>query len=557
MPSTTVTPGLRDQLRALPDDAFTRLQYLAPAIGCFNRCAFCSQSAGRNVWQLTGTGLVTVLTTLADVAAERELTVAGGRIHRPGVVFPYLDNDIGSYPHLDTYAQLARDVLRVKLRVSTVGYSSRSPQLTTMHRRLVAEHGEVFDGIRFSITPYTLGFTEQGPGMSREAYVEDLAAALATYRPLLDRLGHGAATAACELRFAPLLGTGTLTDTVVDGRHVLHCGPHLLIAHQQDGEVPLPETVIERLDERTQPVFSRPGATYLHVIADAAEPTSAVVRTALAGELTVPHRARTVWLHRFANADGPYYAADPDFHPDGTFTALHLYPKTDARKTSGYTDATRWFLNTLLVHKARIGLGRRDEHQVATGADVDVVLGALTDQADALAPVDRRATAHLRGHVHPQVAAYAAALERADYPPRTFFSRRFTIDTGQIVNQGRAQTLFRGLAATNGEPMTPREERGFGQVSLSTVRGPIWRITPLPLVPAGHLPLTVTGKKNPAVAEPSLLVEELDPCHLSPVMRATGCRLRRHVLTLPDGIVEHVGLEQGWKDFALPGLATA
>ncbi|MFC5724985.1 hypothetical protein ACFP1Z_33070 [Streptomyces gamaensis] len=555
MPATTMTSGLRDQLRALPDDAFTRLQYLAPAIGCFNRCAFCSQSAGRDVWQLTRTGLVAVLTTLADVAAERGLTIAGGRVHRPGVIFPYLDNDIGSYPHLDTYAQLARDVLGVKLRVSTVGYSSRSERLTTMHRRLVAEHGAVFDGIRFSITPYTLGYTEQGPGLSRDAYVEDLAAALATYRPLLDRLGHGAATAACELRFAPLLGTGELTDTVTGGRHVLHCRPHLLIAHQPDGDVPLPETVIERLDENTQPVFSRPGAPYLHVIADATEPTDVVVRAALAGELTVPHRARTVRLHRFANADGPYYAADPDFHPDGTFTALQLYPKTETRKASGYTDATRWFLNTLLGHKARLGLGRRDEHQPATGADVDAVLGALTDQGYALERIDRRATAHLRGHIHPQVAAYAAALERAGYPPSMFFSRRFTIDTGQIVNQGRAQGLFRGLAATNGEPMTPREERGFGQVSLSTVRGPVWRITPLPLIPAGHLPLTVTGKKNPAVAEPSLLVEELDPCHLSPVMRATGCRLRSHRITLPDGIVEHVGLKQGREDFALPGLA--
>ncbi|MFI0915536.1 hypothetical protein [Streptomyces abikoensis] len=65
----------------------------------------------------------------------------------------------------------------------------------------------------------------------------------------------------------------------------------------------------------------------------------------------------------------------------------------------------------------------------------------------------------------------------------------------------------------------------------------------------------MTGKKNPAASEPSLLVEELDPCHLSPVMRSTGCRLRHHRLTLPDGLIEHVGLEQGRKGFALLGLA--
>lgn len=105
--------------------------------------------------------------------------------------------------------------------------------------------------------------------------------------------------------------------------------------------------------------------------------------------------------------------------------------------------------------------------------------------------------------------------------------------------------------------MTPREERGFGQASLSTVRGPIWRITPLPLTPTGRLPIAVAGKKNPPASTPSLLVEELDPCHLSPVMRATGCRLRRHVLTLQDGWIEHTSMKEGRKAFALPGLPAA
>ncbi|MFJ3213243.1 NUDIX domain-containing protein [Streptomyces flaveolus] len=320
------------------------------------------------------------------------------------------------------------------------------------------------------MTPYTLGFTGRS-GTDRQAYVADLAAALRTYRPLLDALGHGAGTAACELRFAPLVGIGPLTDTRIDGHHVLAVGPHLLISRQRsDGE--LPETVIECLDERTQPVYSRPGAPYLHITSQAAPPTAATVRAALAGTLTAPHRTRKVRLHRFTNADGPYYAADPDFHPDGTFTALHLYPATDVRPHSGYTDATRPLLNALLAHKRARGLARRDEFPHATSTDVAAVLHALTAQAHGLETADPAAAAHLREQIHPQAAAYAAALEQADYPPHLFFSRTFTIDTGQIVNQGRAEKLFRGLTATNGEPMTPREERGFGQASLSTVRGP-------------------------------------------------------------------------------------
>ncbi len=218
----------------------------------------------------------------------------------------------------------------------------------------------------------------------------------------------------------------------------------------------------------------------------------------------MPHRARTVNVFRFANADGDYYAVNPDFHHSGHFTALHLYPRTTARRRSGYTDATRWFLNTLLDHKAKRELARRAPFLHATTADVTAIIAALDATASQLATgIDTAAVRHLRAVVIPLVTTYAEALAQAGHPPSVFFSRDFTVDTGQIVNQGRAMGLFRGLVSLDGEPMTPREERGFGQVSLSTVRGPIWRIAPAPLAPAGRLPVAVAGGKNTATAEPS------------------------------------------------------
>jgi hypothetical protein len=552
---TSVAPLLHDQLRALPEDAFTRLQYLAPAVGCFNRCAFCSQSAGRDIWQFTAPGLARFIRALAEIADERGLRVGGGRPHRPGVLFPYLDNDAGSYPHLDTYAGLARDVLRVRLRISTVGYSAHSPVLSAMHRRIVAEYGDAIEGVRFSVTPYTAGYTGRGPGLDRDTYTADLAAALATYRPLMERLGHGPATAACELRFAPLLSTGPLTDTRIGGRHVLACGPHLFIA-RGPGVTALPTTTV-RLGDNKQPLYSRPGRRYLHITADQAEPDPATIRAALDGALHVPHHARDIRLHAFTNADGPYYAADPDFHSDGRFTAVHLYPRTDARRAAGYTDASRHLLNAILARKAARGLGRREEFPDATSADVRAVLDALTERADTCDQVDHRAASHLRGQVIPQATAYARALELAGYPPTLFFSPRFTIDTGQIVNQGRARGLFRGLAATADEPMTPREERGYGAGSLSTARGPVWRITPLPYGPGGHLPPSVTGRKNPPTDRPAVLAEELDPHHLAPVVRSTSRPLRRHTLTLATDDIEHIGPDAGRAAYALPGLIPA
>ncbi|PZG04930.1 hypothetical protein [Nonomuraea aridisoli] len=309
-------------------------------------------------------------------------------------------------------------MLGVRLRVSSVGYSSLNPRLVEMHQRIADQHAEVFDGIRLSLTPYTIGWTGADPATSRAQFVRDFAHALATYRSAFDQLGHGPATAAVEMRFAPLLGLADLTDTVIDGRHVLACGPHLLVSlDEHDGELPLTE--VERLDERTQPVFSTEGRRYLHLVGDQLDAESATVRAVLGGHLDVPYRARAVRMFRFSNADGDYYAADPDFHSDGTFTALHLYPATENRKRSGYTDATRHVLNALLAYKAARGLGRRDRFPHATYSDVDAVLTQLDTIAAGLGDgVDRCAGAHLSESVIPLLRSYPKPCTSPGIRPR-------------------------------------------------------------------------------------------------------------------------------------------
>ncbi|MFE2941559.1 hypothetical protein ACFXKG_21250 [Streptomyces sp. NPDC059255] len=103
-----------------------------------------------------------------------------------------------------------------------------------MHRRIVDQYAEAFDGVRFSITPYNLGYTGRSPGMDRDTYVSDLAAALATYRPLLDRLGHGAATAACEVRAT--LATEEYDDLTDGGQEIGHVD---WIDYRKTGELPI------------------------------------------------------------------------------------------------------------------------------------------------------------------------------------------------------------------------------------------------------------------------------------------------------------------------------
>jgi hypothetical protein len=102
--------------------------------------------------------------------------------------------------------------------------------------------------------------------------------------------------------------------------------------------------------------------------------------------------------------------------------------------------------------------------------------------------------------------------------------------------------------------MTPREERGYGQVSLSSARGTVWRIAPAPHAPGGRLPAAIAGGKNTTTTQPCLVVEELDPRHLRPVTRATGDPLRRYTIT--GASLEHLTLGDARRQHAYPGLTT-
>jgi hypothetical protein len=544
-------PGQRlvRDLDQLPDEAFTRLQYLQVQVGCFNRCAFCSQQAGTVVWQLSSTGLRDLVSALVTVTTRRGLRLGAGRhTHRPGVLFPYLDNDIASYPHFGQLVEHCSTDLGVRLRISTVGYSRHNLALAGAHVSIVADHSDVVAGIRFSLTPYAVGFRT-----NRAEYLADLAAALRTWRPYVDRVGASADRAAIELRFAPLVHAvdAPMLDTTIDGHHVISVPPHLLVSNRPLGGRPAPTTISAVVGREA--FFTDPGQPYRLITSDQIigdNGADATARLILAGHIPGTARVRTVSVHTWVNADGPYYAIEPAFAADGTFRGMHLYPRTERRRRSGYTDATRFFLNALLEHKQALGIARRRPHPSAADADVDAVLSRIAETAEALGDVDRRAAAHIQRHVLPMVRAVAETLRQAGYPPSAFFDPNFVIDTGQIVNQGNALSLFRGLAATMDEPMTPREERGYGAVSLSSQRGTVWRIA---LTPSGAGLQAHIGGKNTAQPRPALIVEELDPQHLRPVDRATGRPLRRILI---DGVdTEILSLTDAAQHHAFPGAA--
>ncbi len=553
---------LYSQLVQLPREAFTRLQYLQPQVGCFNRCAFCSQSAGREVWQFSLRGLRNFMAAFAAAARERSVSTQGAvvgteRIHRPGILFPYLDNDVASYPYLDEYIRHTTQELGVRVRISTVGYSSQNAGLMAMHHRIVRELKGVFAGIRFSFTPYTIGWTEAGAHAditSRAQFINDFSTALQIYRPLIAHLGPGQETACVELRFKPLLATypqEAFVEMFVDGHHAIHCGPHILVRNTA-GATPLKMAEVVGVRGRN-PVFNQPPVSYHLLTTNAAignDDWQSLACKCIAGNSgEIPKR--TVDLYLLSNRDGSYYVADPTFFEDGTFRALHLYPATRYRKLSGYTDATRFFLNALLAYKLKKGIRRREPFPEATKADTQGVIDLLHETANTLWTRDAIAARHIEQEVAPIVAAYAKALQLAGYPSSYFFDGKFTVDTGQIVNQGRARGLFRGLVSREDEPMTPHEERGYGAASISSDRGLVWRIAPLPF--GINRSRDAIGGKNVVADTMAIQVQELDPRSLRPEEVATSRPLREFYIR---GIeLEHVTLQEGQRLLAYPGIA--
>jgi hypothetical protein len=203
-------------------------------------------------------GLRNLIAALADVTADYRdawgaALGAGRALHRPGVLFPYLDNDIGSYPHLDEYLRLAYEELGCRVRLATVGFSSGNHHLVQMHERIATTLAHPLAAVRFSWTSYTMGWTGQGQQQgetSRAQFISDFGSMLRTYRPVVEKIGANKESGCCvELRFAPLAVTSrqNLLDDTINAHHVVSAGPHLLVSQHIAGLIPTPPARTRRV----------------------------------------------------------------------------------------------------------------------------------------------------------------------------------------------------------------------------------------------------------------------------------------------------------------------
>lgn len=495
---------MADEFRAFGSNRLRYIRNFMPQIGCPNRCAFCSQSSAKTIVRMSDRSLKNVVSAIKTVVTETSAKPAEAGSHasnslNKGVignrldggksaVYPYLDTDIGSYPNLYNYIKYLKEDLGVPVIISTVGYSRLNKRLQAMHERIVRDFPESIASITFSLTPYAYGWTKAAElsGLcSRKDYNLDMANAIKTYAPLLSILGPGRKTFCVALRFKPEVFTvqGQIDEGYISGHHFVHVGPHLIVGLGKDIEPEVSKVIKIR---GRKPVFDRKPLSYLLATSDSLLGSSSWKKTAI--KLTkAPNplvynssyiRIKKVEVYKCENSDGPYYAIDPTFKRDGRFEALHIYPRTESRKVSGYNNAERPLLNEILGYKREHGIHRREEFPSATWGDVESVQKRLYARAERVGLYDSFHKNHIAEEIIPLVSSYVEILKQSGLSPSLFFHPHFTDDTGQITNRGRAITEFRGLAGKIDTFMTPNEARTFDE-TLHARPGIDYRLSPV------------------------------------------------------------------------------
>ncbi len=447
----------------LPKEFVSKMRHLQPQIGCFNNCGFCSKFSvcKSEYWdEQSLRNIVSAIKRTSQNYTDGDLLVAWDRKeHRVGVLFPYLNNDVGSYLYLDKYVDLCYKELGARTRISTVGYSRFNKELNEMHKRITSsELLFALAGVRLSISQYGRVWEEQNGKNCIREYEQDLANFLKIYRPYYDKFGSGSRKMCVELRYNPLAENAKVIETEVDGKTVIAVGNYLFISKEKNVKLNISYIV----------------DPYVHALELSEEPVI-FLEYNLPFEITTEKKLvefikksdlyfeKEVEVYKFINKDGYYYALEPKIKNDGNY-GFNIYPETEIRKKSGYLVTERFLLNAFYSFKKEHGLHLREKYTDATWDDVDKVLNNLKEQInyyESKGKIDK--SEYIKEHILPIVTVYVNALKLALYPADCFFDSKFTIDTGIICNMGRALRYFKGLTKYINEPLTPTHERNYGR----------------------------------------------------------------------------------------------
>lgn len=547
MEDLSIRTDLIQELRKLPNNALANLRHFQTQVGCLNRCSFCSQGAGKTLWNMPRQALANLVSALKTVCLEHaimdslitdnpinknhvfsidfimpELGLLGShRKDRPGVIYCYLDNDPAAYPHLDDMIQWLHEDLGVKTRIATVGYSRHNLKIQQMHERISNKMLSGIAGIRLSFSPYTYGWTETAEGRgdsSREEFEQDTAAFLSTYRNLfLSRKGRK--DSCIELRFRPLIDTSPVEVTDFNGLLAIRCASYLVIQVQNEKLVPANITDAKSHSNFLDVVGSE--CVVVRAKPELIEHHSEALVISVLSNSTLPFEPYAIYsglLHKLCNDDGEYFSVDAERTSKGVYSKF-FYPKVGRRPNAGMIDGERYHLNALLEAKHL--------DNCTTWDDVKMLLNSLLIKAENIESINSAAAHYIRTEIVELLQSYVRILKAAQYPSEIYFDKEHTVDTGHICNLGRAYSEYKTIASRPDLPLTPNHERAFGSTGELAEEGIAWRLAVTPQ----ENTKSARGERNVYTQHPSILIEKLD---LS--MTATNLgqsQLRHYIRTQP------------------------
>ncbi|MBQ9013699.1 MAG: hypothetical protein IJ094_09150 [Bacilli bacterium] len=474
---------LVNEFSLLPTDFFSKLRHFQPQVGCLNSCKICSKHANSKTEYWSISRVRNVIAALKELGKEKHkykpYIVWDREEHRSGVIFSYLDNDIGNYIYLKEFIELAYTELGVRTRISTVGYSRHDNQICDMHRNINSSCLDYLGGVRLSFTPYTLGWCSSNSKFSKNEYINDMINFLKTYQPYYEKYGSGSRKMCVEIRYKPLVELKSVHEFKFQGYYVISTGNYLYIS--KDAEVEFKESIIadpydHHIKLSQDPIYFYEINLY-HTPDSIDEIQKIVYDIMLKWERKMLH-PKKVEVYMLSNYDGKYYSINPKITEDGNY-GINIYPKTEGRNNSGYIITERFLLNAMFKYKREKGLNSMDPFYNSTWEDVYKVLDICKSIANNYKNNGKNEKAkYISKEVIPMIEAYVFALQEAGYSATNFFNPEFSIDTGIICNMGRAIKEFKGITYKENEPLTPTHERNYGRHSSTMTKENVaWRLS--------------------------------------------------------------------------------
>lgn len=461
-------------LSHLPEDFFSKIRHLQPQIGCLNACKICSKDANccMSYWtEKRQRNVISAIKVATLNFRNRKPYICWDRAnHRNGVIFSYLDNDVGNYYYLDTFIKLAYQELGVVTRISTVGYSRHNSKLNEVHRKInTLEYLHYLGGVRISFTPYAIGWNSlDGRKFHRVEYINDMANILKIYKPYYDFAGAGNRKFCVEIRYKPLVCLSTVFDFEFKNHKIIATHNYLFISKK--GDLKMDKCYIKNPDITSISLTTDGEVFYEFNLCTPIKNQKVLENYLNEIDFEKINHKRTCVIYMLENREGIYYSINPHLTENGN-DGLNIYPVTSLRKKSGYIITERFFLNALLCIKK--------EKSKFTWKDVNEVINICQNNANCyMLNGKREKSIYIMEEVIPMIKGYARALRMAGYSANEFFDENFTIDTGIICNLGRALGEFAGLTNYENEPLTPVHEKNYGKInSKMTKEDYAWRLS--------------------------------------------------------------------------------